>query len=382
MKGASLIKMESGSDLDVELLQVYQKMLTLQHTQCGMLLQEFNTRSSSSKKKREKKRKRSEKKRDMSQPLLIEADKEATTLEQQQRDESKEERELSLQIIEPPVDGGIFNKEEMNIVEGEEKIENKAKELENKDVDLSIVCVEEKIENKAEELENKAADLSIACVEEKIENKAEELENKTADLSISLEDKIENQQLVPPNSGVMDNDVPSSSVMDNVVSLPALLRDVKVEDDGTKKTSSKKKKKKKKKKKEEEEKMKEDRKETSCKVENRLFDLAILVMEEGDPNGKLACKGAKVKLHISAKVKGSEHPFESTKDGEPHIVKIDDERMIEGLRIGIEGMRVGEKRRVIIPPSLGYGDDGWEGMVPPNSWLEYEVHLIDTTMPR
>ncbi|KAI3906122.1 hypothetical protein MKW92_014799 [Papaver armeniacum] len=50
--------------------------------------------------------------------------------------------------------------------------------------------------------------------------------------------------------------------------------------------------------------------------------------------------------------------------------------VIEGLNMGINGMRVGDKRRLTIPPSMGYGSKGCQG-VPPNAWLVYEVHVVE-----
>jgi FKBP-type peptidyl-prolyl cis-trans isomerase len=50
--------------------------------------------------------------------------------------------------------------------------------------------------------------------------------------------------------------------------------------------------------------------------------------------------------------------------------------MIEGFRIAVSAMRLGEKRRVAIPPELGYGARGVPGVIPEWSWLVFEIKVI------
>ncbi len=51
-------------------------------------------------------------------------------------------------------------------------------------------------------------------------------------------------------------------------------------------------------------------------------------------------------------------------------------RVIQGWELGVKGMKVGEKRKLTIPPELGYGAQGAGGLIPPNATLIFEVDLL------
>ena len=69
--------------------------------------------------------------------------------------------------------------------------------------------------------------------------------------------------------------------------------------------------------------------------------------------------------------------IQSSFGGEPVEFSLD--KVIPGWREGIlagDGMQVGEKRRLVIPPHLGYGEQGYPGVIPPNAFLVFVIELL------
>ncbi len=70
--------------------------------------------------------------------------------------------------------------------------------------------------------------------------------------------------------------------------------------------------------------------------------------------------------------------FDSSLDrGTPFSFTLGERRVIPGWEQGVEGMQVGGKRELIIPPHLGYGASGAGGVIPPNATLKFEVELLE-----
>jgi hypothetical protein len=93
--------------------------------------------------------------------------------------------------------------------------------------------------------------------------------------------------------------------------------------------------------------------------------------------GPAAVVGSDVKIHYKGMLKGGKQFDSSYTSGRPFDVKLGAQQVIPGFEQGILGMRKGEKRTVTIPPSLGYGERGAGGVIPPNATLIFELEAVE-----
>jgi hypothetical protein len=70
--------------------------------------------------------------------------------------------------------------------------------------------------------------------------------------------------------------------------------------------------------------------------------------------------------------------FDSTRaNGEPVTFTIGTAEVITGWSEGVTGMRAGGRRRLVVPPVLGYGERGADAAIPPNSTLIFDIELVE-----
>ncbi len=103
------------------------------------------------------------------------------------------------------------------------------------------------------------------------------------------------------------------------------------------------------------------------------LQIETLVQGTGERQAKI---GDTVAVHYQGTLENGT-VFDSSYDrGEPITIILGQKTVIEGWEQGLLGMKPGEKRKLIIPPALAYGEEGKGPSIPPNSTLIFEVELV------
>jgi peptidylprolyl isomerase len=94
-------------------------------------------------------------------------------------------------------------------------------------------------------------------------------------------------------------------------------------------------------------------------------------------SGPAPTEGKTVKVHYTGWLENGTKFDSSVDRGEPFVFTIGAGEVIPGWDEGVMSMKVGGKRRLIVPPQLGYGAAGAGGVIPPDATLIFEVELLD-----
>lgn len=105
-----------------------------------------------------------------------------------------------------------------------------------------------------------------------------------------------------------------------------------------------------------------------------VTELKIEELKAG--TGAEAKAGQQVSVHYTGWLTDGKKFDSSVDRGQPFKFQLGGGQVIQGWDKGVAGMKVGGKRKLTIPPAMGYGERGAGGVIPPNATLIFEVELL------
>ena len=122
-------------------------------------------------------------------------------------------------------------------------------------------------------------------------------------------------------------------------------------------------------------KQKEKEKEKGNEGKIQKLQGGLMVQDLKVGHGAEARPGKKIQVYYEGRLKSNNKVFDATKQGPGFKFTLGKGDVIKGWDIGMAGLKVGGKRRLICPPQLAYGAKGNPPVIPQNATLVFDVEL-------